>query len=363
MRLRIVKTLDLYIIKKFLGTFFFSIAIIISIAIIFDFAEKLDDFVEKEAPISGIVFDYYLNFAPYFANLFSFLFTFIAVIFFTSKMAARTEIIAILSSGISFRRFLYPYFISATIIATLSFLLSSYIIPPANKERLEFAKKYIKNPYRNREKNIHKQISPGVYIYLQSFNNQTNTGYKFSVEEFENGHLKGKLFSDYVKWDSTEQKWTIYNYYIRHIDGMSEEIEQGKKKDTIINLHPEEFSSKWYLFETMTNPELDEYIRSEQMRGGQNLEPFILEKYKRYAFPFSSFILTLIGVSLASRKTRGGTGAHIGLGILISFSYILFMQVTSQFAISGSTSPIIAVWIPNVIFSIIALYLYSKAHK
>ncbi|MCK5168618.1 MAG: LptF/LptG family permease [Bacteroidales bacterium] len=363
MRFLGLKKIDLYIIKKFLGTYFFAIILIISIAIVFDLAEKVEDFLEKSAPLNEIVFDYYLNWIPYFANLFSSLFTFIAVIFFTSKMAYNTEIIAILSSGVSFRRMMYPYFISAMVIALLSFLLMAYIIPPANVTRKDFEYKYIKNPIRNTDKDIHRQIEPGLFIYMKSYNTTNDVGYKFSMEKFENGVLKSKLISDYVKWDSTTSKWTIRNYYIRDIDSLSEKITTGSKIDTMLNMFPEEFKRMQNFTETMNLHELNEYIDQQYMQGADNVVELLIDKYSRFAYPFSTFILTLIGVALSSRKTRGGIGMHIGFGLLLSFSYLLFMRFTIMFAINGSLNALFAVWLPNIIYSIISVFLYRLAPK
>lgn len=363
MRFLGLKKIDYYIIKKFLGTYFFAIVIIISIAIIFDVSEKIEDFIEKSAPLKAIAFDYYLNWIPYFANLFSSLFTFIAVIFFTSKMAYNTEIIAILSSGVSFSRMMYPYFISALVIATISFLLVAYIIPPANATRKDFEYKYIRNPIRNTDKDIHRQIEPGVFIYMKSYNTTNDIGYKFAMEKFENGKLKSKLISDYAKWDSTTSKWMIRNYYIREIDSLGERIITGSKMDTALNMHPEEFKRMINFTETMTLPELNDYIEEQYMQGADNVVELLIDRYSRFAYPFSTFILTLIGVSLSSRKVRGGIGMHIGFGLLLSFSYLLFMRFTTMFAISGSMNPILAVWLPNIIYAIISLFLYRLAPK
>ncbi|MCG8412282.1 MAG: LptF/LptG family permease [Bacteroidales bacterium] len=358
-----LKKIDFYIIKKFLGTYFFSIIIIISIAVVFDFSEKVEDFIEKSAPFKAIALDYYLNFIPYFANLFSSLFTFVAVIFFTSKMAYNTEIIAILSSGVSFRRLMYPYFVSAFVIGLLSFILIAYVIPPANATRLDFTYKYIKNPIRNNEKNIHRQIEPGLFIYMQRYAVGSDIGYKFSMEKFENGLLKSKLISDYAKWDSTTAKWIIRNYYIREITEDGENILEGSRIDTTLNLHPEEFKRIANFTETMTLPELNEYIKEQKMQGADNITELLIDKYQRLAFPFSTFLLTLIGVSLSSRKVRGGIGMHIGFGLLLSFSYLLFLQFSTMFAISGSMNPLFAVWLPNIIYAIISIFLYRMAPK
>jgi lipopolysaccharide export system permease protein len=358
-----LKKLDLYIIGKFLGTFFFAIILIISISVIFDFSEHIDEFIEKEAPLKAILFDYYLNFIPYFANLFSALFTFIAVIFFTSKMAYQTEIIAILSSGISFRRFMFPYFISALIIGGVSFILSNYIIPPANQKRITFTETYIKKKFRNKEKNIHRQIEPGLFIYMEHWSTHNNTGTKFTLEKFEGKDLKSKLTSSRIKWNDEKKNWTIKDYFIRHIDGEKETFEAGEKIDTTLSFGPREFGRKKYLSETMNLHELNDYIEQQTMRGDSNINAYKIEKYKRMANPFSTFILTLIGASLASRKIRGGMGLHLGLGLLLSFSFILFMQISVVFATNGNMNPLLAVWLPNIVFSGIALYLYRVAPK
>lgn len=357
-----LKILDLYIIKKFLGTFFYSIALIVSIAMVFDLSENLDEFLSKEATAREIVVDYYLNFIPYFANLFSSLFTFIAVIYFTSKLAYNSEIIAILSSGVSFHRLMRPYLISAFIIAIFSYVLGNFVIPPANKSRVEFRNKYINTKNTGPEQNIHRQLTPGTFIYMRSYNPSTDVGYKFTIEKFENGKLVSKLSADYIKWDREKKKWEINNYYIRNINEYKETITTGTKKDTTLNMKPEDYRVVKNIVETMTLPTLNREIRDLRLRGVNAIE-YEIEKHKRRSAPFSSFILTFIGASLASRKIKGGIGLHLGLGILISFSYIMFMQVTTVFATSGSVPPSLAVWIPNVSFGILAAWLYRYASQ
>ncbi len=358
-----LKTIDLYIIRKFIGTYIFAIVLIVGIAVIFDLSEKLDDFMEKKPPLSAIVFDYYLNFIPYFANLFSSLFTFIAVIFFTSKMAYDTEIIAILSSGVSFKRLLYPYFVSASLIAILSFFLTSFVIPPANRVRLDFENTYVRKPYRNSEQNIHKQVRPGVFVYMKSYNSFNQTGYNFSIEHFVDNRLESKLISDYARWDSTKNKWIAENYYIRNYNSDGQQIIKGIRIDTTIYITPKDFTQRTDVVETMNLFRLNEFIDQQRLQGADNVDVFLIEKYGRLAFPFSTFILTLIGVSLSSRKVRGGIGLHIGTGLGISFTYILFMRFTTMFAVGGLLTPGIAVWIPNIIFSIVAIGLYRMAPK
>lgn len=357
------KLLDWYIVRKFLGTFFFALALIISIAIVFDISEKIDDFLERKAPIEKIVFDYYLNFIPYFGNLFSPLFIFISVIFFTSRMAGQTEIIAMLSSGISFRRLLAPYMVACILLASLSLYMNNYVLPHANTERLAFETVYIKNRFVYSNKNVHRQIAPGQFIYFESYNNLDNIGYQFSYEKIENGKLVFKLLSERILWDSIQKKWTIENYFIRTIDGMNESIQSGFRKDTLFHFYPEEFNRRTNFIETMDTPELNRYIEQEIMRGSEEVPFYLIEKHRRISLPFATFILSIIGVSLSSKKVRGGIGVQIGTGILLSFTYIMFMQVSQTFATNGNMPAWLAVWTPNIVFGIVALFLFRKAEK
>ena len=359
-----LKILDRYIIKKFLGTFFYSILLIVSIAVIFDLAEKLDNFMEKEAPWRAVVFDYYLNFIPYFAILFSPLFTFISVIYFTSKMAYNTEIIAILSSGISFRRLLRPYFIAAFIIALFAFLMSDIVLPASNETRLEFEERYYRRTTpRSTLRNVHKQILPGVYIYFSNFSHSSNIAYHFSIEKFEDNRLVSKVTSDYARYDTTTNKWTLRQYMKREFAEDGQRIETGQSLDTTLNVHPSELSRRESIVETMSLRQLDEFIEQQRMQGADNIDYYLIERYSRISFPFSTFILTLIGMSLSSKKVRGGIGLHIGLGLMLSFSYILFMRFSTMFAVSGPLSPLVAVWIPNVLYAMIAYFIYRLAPK
>jgi lipopolysaccharide export system permease protein len=358
-----LKKIDRYIIGKFLGTFVYSLSLIILVVIVFDISEKIDDFIESNAPLSAIVFDYYLNFIPFFANLFSPLFTFIAVIFFTSKMAFNTEIIAILGSGMSFKRMLLPYFIAATVITLLSLFLNNYVIPHTNKARLDFEETYIRNKFRNLDRNIHRQIDKNTFIYFERYDNQRNTGYKFSLEKIKGGELSYKLLSEYIKWDTTINKWRIQSYFIREINGLEEKTFKGAVKDTLMNFTPTEFGRRINNVETMNIHELNDFIVAETRKGSSKVAFYEIEKHKRIAFPFATFILTLIGVCVASTKVRGGIGLHIGLGMLISFAYILFMQISLTFATNANLAPVIATWIPNGLFACLGLVLYKKAPK
>ncbi len=364
MNKQLFKILDIYIIKKFLGTFFYSILLIVSIAVIFDLAEKLDNFIEREAPWRAVVFDYYLNFIPYFAILFSPLFTFISVIYFTSKMAYNTEIIAILSNGVSFRRLLRPYFISATIIAVFAFLMSDLVLPKSNEKRLDFEEKYYRRQSTRADlRNVHKQILPGVYIYFSNFSHASNIAYNFSIEKFEGNRLVSKTTSDYASYDTTTNKWTLRQYLTRHFEETGQRIEKGITLDTTLNVHPSELSRRESIVETMSLRQLDEFIDQQRMQGADNIDYYLIERYSRISFPFSTFILTLIGMALSSRKVREGIGFHIGLGLMLSFSYILFMRFSTMFSVSGLLSPMVAVWIPNILYAVIAYIIYRFAPK
>ncbi|MCB0805886.1 MAG: LptF/LptG family permease [Bacteroidales bacterium] len=358
-----MKKLDIYIIKKFLGTFFFAISLLILIVIVFDVSEKIDEYLEKQATLYEIIFVYYLNFIPYFVNLFSYLFTFIAVIFFTSKMASNSEIVAILSSGISFRRFLVPYFISAIFLGLMSFYLANFLIPKTNVKMIAFEKAYLKNPYRNVDRNIHMQIRPGQFVYMDSYNNFMNTGYKFSMENYQGNNLVYKLNATRIVWDSVSESWSIRDYFIRKFDGYKETLERGERLDTVLNMKPDEFTFILDDMKTMNFIELRQFIEKERLKGSKLIKEYEVEKHKRIADPFATIILTIIGVSISSRKVRGGIGMHLGLGLGLTFSYILFSQVTTVFATRGSLSPWVAVWIPNFIYSLIAAVLIRKAPK
>ena len=360
-----ISILDRYIIRKFLGTFFFTILMMIAITVVFDVSEKIDDFIKKEAPLRAIVFDYYFNFIPYFVSLFSSLFIFISLIFFTSKMASQSEIIAILSSGITFRRFMYPYFISACLLALFSFTINDVIMPPANMKRIEFENKYIRRPIVYTEQNKHKQIEPGLFVYFQTFSNSAETAYKFSLARYDGDRLTSKLMSESALWDKEKEKWTIRDYYIRDIDSLGREtLSSGASIDTTLNLHPSEFKRRDDKFiETLSIAQLKDYIDELKMQGADNVKFFVIELNKRVAFPFSTFVMTLIGVSLSTRKVRGGIGIHVAIGITISFLYILFMQFSSEFATKGNLHPALAAWIPNIIFGIVGAFLYRLAPK
>ena len=358
-----MKRIDFYIIKKFLGTFIFTLSGIILITIVFDVTEKFDKLMVPELTLKDIVFDYYLNFIPYFVSIFASLFTFIAVIFFTSKLADNSEIIAMLSTGMSFNRLMLPYTISATIIAISMFILNAFIIPPANKKRLDFDYTYInKNKKVEYENNVQLEVEPGVFAYFDQYRNATQMGYRFSLERFEGKTLVSRLSANSIKYDSLYH-WTIIDYIIRDFDGMYENISSGTRKDTTLMIVPSDFLISEGDCETMTSPELAKHIKRQKQRGIGNIQSFEIEYHKRFANIFSFFILTVIGVSLSSNKRKGGMGLNIGIGLGLSFSYILFMTITSSFAVSGLVSPMIASWIPNILYTFIAIYLYRIAPR
>ncbi|MDR2002837.1 MAG: LptF/LptG family permease [Prevotella sp.] len=363
--MKILSILDRYIIKKFLGTYIFSIILIISIAVVFDINEKLDKFLDKKAPLTAIIFDYYVNFVPYYTNLFSALFVFIAVIFFTSKLADNSEIIAMLSNGMSFKRLMKPYMISAGIIAVFSFVLSSFIIPPANVTRIKFQNKYVRDKSVEYASGIQLQVDKGVILYIERFDNKTKEGYNLSLDKIEDKELKSRLTAQRIKYDSAYH-WELYNYKIRELEGMKEIISNGDKIDTTLNVVPSDFLISVNDFEQMTTPALYKYIQRQKDKGiatvGEvSITQFEIEFHKRFASVFSAFILTIIGASLSARKVKGGMGLNIGIGLGLSVSYIMFQTVSSSFAVSGTMPAWLAVWVPNLVFIAIAAYLYSRA--
>ncbi|MBD5203584.1 MAG: YjgP/YjgQ family permease [Bacteroidales bacterium] len=357
-----LKILDLYILKKFLGTYFLATILFLAVIAMFDVTEKLDAFLS--APLKETIFDYFMSFLPYFANQLSPLFVFISVIFFTSKMAGNSEIIAILASGVSFNRLLRPYMIGATVVAALTFALSNYIIPPTNVHRIDYTNKYVKNKAVETGLNIQLQVTPGVVAYIGRFENSDKAGYRFSLDKFEGKTLVSRLTAYIARYDTTKNYlWHLNDYMIRDFDGMKEKITKGNKLDTIIPIEPKDFLISANDQELLTTPQLSDYIEKQKMRGVANIKKFEIEKEKRIASTAAAFILTLIGMSLSCRKVKGGMGVNIGLGLVLSFSYILFSTITSSFAISGMTTPFIAMEIPNVVYLAIGIWLYRRARK
>lgn len=358
-----IKIIDWYIIKKYLGTYVFTLAIFIVIFVIFDVSEHLDNFLRYDAPLDKIVFEFYTGLIPFYVNLLSPLINFIAVIFFTAKMADQTEIVPILSGGVSFSRFLRPYFIAASIIFLLSLFLNIFIIPKTNKLKIDFENIYIDPSTETSKLYTHMQLDKDTYVYIENFDNTYKIGYKFAMEKFSGDELKEKLVADRIAWDSIKKKWNIQNYSIRKIDGLKEKMISGTTKDTTLDMRPVDFETYNNIYQAMDMKELNDRIRKEKIRGTGIMVDLKLEKYKRFVYPFASFILTLMGVSLSSRKVRGGIGLPLGMGILFSFTYILSMQFANMFALKGGLPPIVAVFIPNVIFGCLGVYLLMKAPK
>lgn len=361
---KFIRRIDWYIIKKFLGTYFFAIALIISIAVVFDVNEWIDNFINNKAPVKAIIFDYYANFIPYFSSLFSPLFVFISVIFFTSKLAENSEIIAMMSTGLSFKRLLRPYMISAAIISVLTYGMGAYVIPKGNVTRLNFEDKYKKKKKQEYVRNVQVEVDNGVIAYMERYENYNKTAYRFSLDKFVDKKLVAHLTAKSATYDTTTvHKWTLKNYMIREMDGMKEKITKGDRLDSIIKMEPRDFLIMKGQQETMTSSELSDYIDRQKRRGFANIKEFEIEYHKRIAMSFASFILTIIGVSLSSRKVKGGMGLYLGVGLALSFSYILFQTVSATFAINGNASPFLAVWVPNIVYTFIAIYLYRKAPK
>lgn len=359
-----VKKLDWYIFKSFILTFFIALILIIGIVIIFDISEKIDDFVKNEAPLRAIIVDYYLNFIPYFINMFSPLFVFITVVFYTSRQAANSEIIAILSSGVSYKRMLMPYMAAAAIITGLSLMLNLYVIPNSNATRLEFEQTYVKKRSAAKTRNIHYQIAPGEFVYVESFSQWNKTAYKFTLENIEDNRLVSKLSAESAQWDSTMDGWRLRRYVLRdYADGLEDRVQCGERLDTVIALKLSDFYFNEKTVQTLSIKNLNALIETQKMRGDSNVMYAEIEKNNRYALPFSAFILTIMGVALSSRKKRGGIGWNLGLGIGLAFTYILFMRFSQMFVYAGTMSATIALWLPNVIFAIIAAILYKKAPK
>lgn len=357
-----MKRLDYYIIGKFLGTFFLSIVLILSIAVVFDLTEKLDDFYENQVPAREIIFDYYINFVPYYLDMFSQLFIFISVIFFTSKMAGNSEIIAILAAGVSYERFLRPYMLTATFLFAFTFGLGGWVIPKASQKMLAFTDKYIEKFTRESARNVQMVVSEGTVLYIESYQNRTRVGYRSSLEHFEGKRLMQRITADRIR-HIDGYTWRLENYTKRDFDGMRESLVQGQALDTTIAVLPEELFITAEQAPQMSNNELYAYIQKQRERGAGNTRAFETEWYSRFAGPLGAFIMTLLGVTLSSKKVRGGMGKNLGIGVALTAAYILFSTVSTTFSVSGVMSPFMSVWLPNFIFLTIALVLYLRVRR
>ena len=361
---RYLKVLDWYIIKKFIGTYFYSIALIISISIVFDINENLAKFTQYHAPLRAIVVDYYMNFVPYFANLFSPLFVFIAVIFFTSKLAGNSEIISMLAAGVSFKRLMRPYMISAALISIMTFFLGAYVIPKGTIIRQNFETIYKNKKKNTSAENVQLQVGKGAIAYIQHYDNNLKKGYAFCLDKFEDKKLVSHMTASEIQYDTisdSKYHWKARNWRIRQLKGMRETITSGSVKDTTIMMEPADLVFSKGQQETFTSPQLRDYISKQIDRGSGNVVQYEVEFHKRIATSFASFILTTIGLALSSRKRKGGMGLYLGIGLALSFTYIMLQTVSSTFAINADTPPMLAAWIPNIIFTIVAYFCYRKA--
>ena len=364
--LRYIKRLDWYIIKKFVGYYFFSIALIITIAIVFDFNDNLQKFTDYHAPARAIIFDYYANFVPYFANLFSALFVFVAVIMFTSKLAGNSEIIAMLASGVSFKRLLRPYMITCIFLSALSYTLSAYVIPHGTVIRQNFETMYKNKKKNTSAENVQLQVDRGVIAYIQHYDNNSKKGYGFCLDKFQEKKLVSHLTASEIQYDTisdSKYHWKLTNWKVRRLQGMKEKITSGMNKDTLITMEPTDLVYSKGQQETFTSPELKDYISKQINRGSGNVVQYKVEYHKRIASSFASFILTIIGVSLSSRKRKGGMGKALGLGLALSFGYIMLQTVCATFAIQANFPPMLAAWLPNIIYAFVAYFCYRKAPR
>ena len=363
-RFRGLQRLDWYIIRKFLVTFFVAILFLAVLIIIFDISEKIEDFIKKEAPLREIVFDYYVNWVPYFINQYSPMFVFLTVIFFTSKMTQDSEVVAILSSGISYHRFVLPYLISACLIALLSLELGQWVLPHANGVRVEFEQKY--NPWRKVKigHDMHYKLENDHFVYLESFSAYNNTAYNFTLEDLSGGRLHSKITAESAQYDTVTGVWHLRNWFIREYDeGMRDHIRSGRQIDTTLSLTRDDFFLNKFTIQRLNKRELDQLIQTQIMRGDASVNRALIEKNNRYSLPFSTIILTIIGLALCTRKKRGGMGWNLAAGTALGFSYILFMQFSEMFVITDTLPAGIAIWMPNVLYTLIAIFLYVKAPK
>lgn len=361
---RYLGILDWYIIKKFIGTYIYAILLIISIAIVFDFNENLSKFTQYHAPWRAIIFDYYANFIPYYSNLFSPLFVFIAVIFFTSKLAGNSEIIAMLAAGVSIKRLMRPYMLSCVVIAGLTFYLNSFVIPHGTVIRQNFETLYRNSKKNTSAENVQLFVAKNTTAYIQNYDDQYKRGYGFSLVKIKNKKIVSHLTAMEIQYDTiadSKYHWKLSNWKIRTLKGLKEHIQSGATKDTVLLMEPTDLVYSNGQQETFTSPELLDYISKQTSRGSGNVVQYEVEFHKRIAMSFSSFILTIIGLALSSRKRKGGMGLSLGIGLALSFSYIMLQTVSATFAIQDNTPPILAAWIPNIIFAIIAYFCYRHA--
>lgn len=357
-----MKLLDKLIIKDFLKTYLFVVLMLILIVLVLDFTEKNDTYIRNKVPTSEIL-QYMLNYGLYLNNLLTPITVFISVIFITSKMAGRTEIIAILSSGVSFVRMLVPFILSALLIAVVSFFLNGWILPVATGGVSEFKVKYLDKQQNFDQQNIHIKVAPDTYAYLSRYYTSSNMGYSFTLEQIEDGRLISKLSADRIVWDTTKNAWSVRNWRLRELEQMGEKWTTGESMDTVLSISPADFDLPLNHHETLTLPKLNEQIRILEDRGADNIAFYRIEKYVRYMSPFAAIILTFIGVIVSAKKTRGGSGFKIALGFLLAFVYIILFLLSRTFAEAGTAYPILSVWIPNFVFALTGMILYKTVPR
>ena len=357
-----MKIIDIYILKKFLSTFIFVVLILVAIIVMIDLTEKNDDFIQHNLSFKPIA-KYYLAFIPFVANLITPITVFIATVFVTAKMAAHTEIVAILSSGISFRRMMVPYFVGAVFIAIVTFYFNGWVIPNSNKYRVAFEIEYVKKPFYNDQRNIHLKVAPESYLYMEHYNNQANVGYKFSLETIRDNELLEKLTAKRLEWNEDSARWVIKDWKLRKFDGFNETVSYGEQIDTVLRILPKDFGNSYRLNEALTNDELDEHIEELQNRGSTEAELYKIEKYIRFMMPFTVLILTFIGLTVSARKARGGAGYQIALGFFIAFIFIIAYIMARSVAQAGTVNPLVAVWLPNIVFTIVGVVMYKTVPR
>ena len=373
-----LKTFDRYIIRQFLGTFVFLLVLIMAIAVVFDISEKTNDFNESAATVKEIALDYYVNFVLYYSNLFSGLFIFLAVLLFTSRMAGRSEVIATLSSGVSFPRFIRPYFIAATILTALSLYVNVFLLPVANRTRLEFERKYIWNAYRLDDNNILREVAPGTIVYMESLDMKSRSANRFSISQWESGALRSRIAADRAIYDSATGVWQLFDYTVRLIPpdlpransdtaslrlSAREIITHGSRMDTLVPLTPNDLGQRLAIAAALDRTEIADFIKAEKMRGGSTVAFYEVEQHQRTAYPFATYVFTLIGVGIASRKVRGGTGVHLVLGVMLILIFIFMGKITTVAATNSGFNPMLAVWLPNIVFGLVGVWIYWKAPK
>lgn len=357
-----MKKLDWYILKKLLVTFIFVVGMLELIICVIDYTEKNDDFIKNEVTGEQIRY-YYLTFIPYIASLLTPITVFITTVLVTARLAARTEIVAMLASGISFKRLMFPYLIGSVIIGAASFYLNSYIIPDANKYRIEFELEFLKDPWYNTDKHIHVKIGEEGYVYLYRYDNRRDIGNNITLEKIRGTELLEKITARQIEWIDSTRTWKLKRWQKRSVEDFGEVIEEGQEIDTLLALSPSDFANKDRHWETMTMTELKDYIILQRSRGADDVPLYEIEKYIRYMQPFTVVILMAIGVIVSARKSRRGTGFQIALGFLIAFMFIITFILAKSIAEAGSMNTIVAIWIPNMIFSIVSVLLYKTVPR